>query len=220
MAPSHDPFSVVRASQLPLFKEPVRQAVITAAENAFYKNGYHGTTMRSISSGAGVTVGAPYYHYDSKQEILREIMDRFMRWSLQTTIDACAAAGEDPYSQLVAAVRSHVYQHATHQVPSFVVDNELRSLEPENREQIIQLRDQIQGIFTQAVQRGHEQRIFRTPYPRESARAVVTMCTSVASWFKVDGPLSAVDVAERYTTICLDAVRYASGSEAAALDVG
>ncbi|MET3721903.1 hypothetical protein ABIB27_003779 [Arthrobacter sp. UYEF21] len=39
------------------------------------------------------------------------------------------------------------------------------------------------------------------------------MCTSVASWFKIDGPLSAVDVAERYTTICLDAVRYVSGPD-------
>lgn len=208
MASSQDPFSVVRASQLPVFKEPVRQAVITAAEQAFYENGYHGTSMRSISTGAGVTVGAPYYHYDSKQAILREIMDRFMRWSLQTTIDACAAADDDPYSQLVAAVRSHVYQHATHQVPSFVVDNELRSLESKNRVEVIRLRDEIQAIFTLAVQRGHDEGIFATPFPRESARAVVTMCTSVASWFKSDGGLTAVDVAERYTTICLDAVRF------------
>ncbi|WP_186760271.1 MULTISPECIES: TetR/AcrR family transcriptional regulator [Arthrobacter] len=208
MRQNEDPFRVVRASKLPEFKEPVRQAVIVAAEKAFFENGYHGTSMRSISAGAGVTVGAPYYHYDSKQAILREIMDRFMRWSLQTTLDACAAAPDDPYSQLVTAVRSHVFQHATQQVPSFVVDNELRSLETENRQEIVRLRDEIQGIFTRAVQRGHDEGIFETPFPRESARAIVTMCTSVASWFKTDGDLSAVDVAERYTTICLDAVRF------------
>lgn len=209
MDQNEDPFRVVRASRLPDFKEPVRQSVIAAAENAFFENGYHGTSMRSISSAAGVTVGAPYYHYDSKQAILREIMDRFMRWSLQTTLDACAAAQEDPYSQLVAAVRSHVFQHATQQVPSFVVDNELRSLESANRQEIIHLRDEIQAIFTRAVQRGHDEGIFLTPFPRESARAVVTMCTSVASWFKTDGDLTAVDVAERYVVICTDAVRYA-----------
>lgn len=201
---------VICSSQLPTFKEPVRQRVIAAAENAFYQNGYHGTTMRTISADAGVTVAAPYYHYDSKQAILYEIMDRFMRWSMETTRAACVAAPDDPRSQLATAVWSHVYQHATHQVPSFVVNNELRSLGVAHRTEIIQLRDELQTIFTRAVERGQEEGLFHTPYVTESARAIVTMCTSVSSWFKTDGPLSAVDVSERYVTICLDAVRQTS----------
>lgn len=207
VTPTKDSIDVIHSSQLPIFKEPVRQRVIAAAENAFYQNGYHGTTMRTISAEAGVTVGAPYYHYDSKQAILYEIMKRFMHWSLETTRAACVVAAADPRAQLSTAVWSHVYQHATHQVPSFVVNNELRSLDADHRAEIVQLRDELQAIFTGAVERGCEEGIFHTPYVTDSARAIVTMCTSVSSWFKTDGPLSAVEVADRYTTICLDAVR-------------
>lgn len=204
--PSQDSIDIIRVSELPTYSEPVRQRVIEAAQRAFYLNGYHGTTMRTISADAGVTVGAPYYHYDSKQAILYEIMTRFMNWSLETTRAACSAATQDPRSQLVTAVWSHVYQHATHQVPSFVVNNELRSLSPGNRTHIIDLRDELQLVFTDAVERGCDEGIFQTPYVRESARAIVTMCTSVASWFKAEGPLSPVEMADRYVKICLDGV--------------
>ncbi len=203
---SQDSIDIIRASELPVFDEPVRQRVIEAAQKAFYQNGYHGTTMRTISANAGVTVGAPYYHYDSKQAILYEIMTRFMKWSLETTTAACNVAAQDPSSQFATAVWSHVYQHSTHQGPSFVVNNELRSLDSNNRAHIIDLRDELQLVFTDAVKRGCEEGSFRTPYVRESTRAIVTMCTSVASWFKTEGPLSPVEMADRYVKICLDGV--------------
>ncbi|TDE18927.1 TetR/AcrR family transcriptional regulator, partial [Actinomadura sp. 6K520] len=38
------------------------------------ENGYHGTSVRDIAVRAGLSPGALYYHFESKQELLATIM--------------------------------------------------------------------------------------------------------------------------------------------------
>ena len=44
--------------------------------------------------------------------------------------------------------------------------------------------------------------------PHVAARAVVTMCTALPSWWRPDGPLSAEQVADRYVGVALDMMRH------------
>ncbi|MCH8025062.1 MAG: TetR/AcrR family transcriptional regulator, partial [Candidatus Marinimicrobia bacterium] len=39
--------------------------------------GYHGTSMRDIATGAGIAVGGIYNHFDSKETIFIEVMKRW-----------------------------------------------------------------------------------------------------------------------------------------------
>jgi TetR/AcrR family transcriptional regulator, cholesterol catabolism regulator len=61
----------VRASR----KEATRQRVLTAARDLFVAQGYEGTTIRDIASGAGVAVGTVFTSFASKGEILSEVME-------------------------------------------------------------------------------------------------------------------------------------------------
>ena len=54
--------------------EATREAIIKAAFNLFVQQGYHGTSMRDIAAGAGITAGSIYNHFNDKAEIFQSVI--------------------------------------------------------------------------------------------------------------------------------------------------
>ena len=67
-------------------------------------------------------------------------------------------------------------------------------------------RQQQQRLFDQVVADGVVQGVFTTTLPQEAARAIVVMCTGVASWFSPRGRVSREQLAQRYQRLALDMV--------------
>jgi hypothetical protein len=116
---------------------------------------------------------------------------------------ALLGAAEDATSRLAAAVRAHVTFHAFRRMESFVAASEIRSLSPEDKTRNIEQRDRYEDIFVQILADGVASGEFATPYPDEVARALLAMCTAVATWYRSDGPLSVDDVAQRYVQLAM-----------------
>jgi AcrR family transcriptional regulator len=55
-------------------KEATRRRVLAAAKELFDNQGYEGTTIREIARRAGVSVGSVFTTFDSKGEILSQVM--------------------------------------------------------------------------------------------------------------------------------------------------
>ncbi|WP_030768422.1 ScbR family autoregulator-binding transcription factor [Streptomyces sp. NRRL F-2664] len=55
--------------------EITRQAILDGAAVAFDDNGYEGTSLSDVVKHAGVTKGALYFHFPSKQALARTLMD-------------------------------------------------------------------------------------------------------------------------------------------------
>lgn len=185
---------------------PGRQVIIDAAVRCFYEHGYDGSSVRDIVKEAGVTPAALYHYYAAKQDLLMDLVTRFMANSIERTEAALRDAGADPVARLFGAARSHVLWNASDVASSFIVNSEIRSLEPENRERHVAQRDRLQRLFDECVQDGCDQGVFATPWPREASRAVVVMCTFVARWYRADGPLTPEDIAVRYGHLALSLV--------------
>src|SRR5512133_953488 len=49
--------------------------IIEAAQRLIAEQGVEKTSMRDIAKGAGITTGAIYYYYKSKEELLYDVMD-------------------------------------------------------------------------------------------------------------------------------------------------
>jgi len=54
-----------------------RELLDTAAE-VFAEQGYNATTVRKIADHAGMLAGSLYYHFDSKESMLEEILRTFL----------------------------------------------------------------------------------------------------------------------------------------------
>lgn len=53
-----------------------RERILTVAATLFSDKGFNATSIRDISDALGVTKAALYYHFSSKEEILRAIVDQ------------------------------------------------------------------------------------------------------------------------------------------------
>lgn len=53
-----------------------RDHILDTAERCFAKNGFHATTMQMICRGAGISPGALYIYFDSKEALIAGICER------------------------------------------------------------------------------------------------------------------------------------------------
>ena len=55
--------------------ESTRQRILDAAARTFRDKGYAGATLNDIASAALLQAGSIYYHFDSKERLLEEVLD-------------------------------------------------------------------------------------------------------------------------------------------------
>ena len=55
--------------------ERTRAKILTTAARQFNRHGYDGTSLRTISRATSMKAGSMYYHFTSKDELLREVID-------------------------------------------------------------------------------------------------------------------------------------------------
>lgn len=53
--------------------------ILNAAEELFYEKGFAETSLRTITSKAGVNLAAVNYHFGSKKELIQSVFDRFLK---------------------------------------------------------------------------------------------------------------------------------------------
>lgn len=193
-------------------QQNVAQALLDASLRTFRAVGYHGSSVRDIAKAAGVTPAAVYHHYDSKQALLRAIMVQAMEDNVAAVSRAVEEHDGDPAAQLSALVATIVRYHAAHPDEAFVGNFELRSLEGESRAAVVALRDREEDMLTAVITAGASCGVFDGPYPKQAARAIIAMASSVAGWFRPDGPLTAEEVTEQYVFLALKLVGHDPGS--------
>ena len=57
-----------------------RERILDAAERLFMAHGYDGTSMRQITSEAGVNLAAVNYHFGAKETLMQEVFRRRLDW--------------------------------------------------------------------------------------------------------------------------------------------
>lgn len=179
------------------------EAMLRVALSLFVEQGYHGASMRDIAARAGVSVSAAYHYFPSKADMLRTIMIRVTEDLIADLEAARDGAGADPAAQLAAVARAHVLLHTRRQDESFIGNSELRSLSPVDRRKVVALRDKVGQVFKDIVAEGSRRRVFGQPYSAETVRAILTMCTAVAGWYRPNGADRPEAIAERYAVLAL-----------------
>src|SRR5262249_546853 len=90
---------------LPAGATAVQARLAEAAIELFYERGALATTVRDITGACGLTPGALYNHFESKDHLLYLVVRDIHRQVDDQLAVLIAAAGEHPVTQLTAAVR-------------------------------------------------------------------------------------------------------------------
>ncbi|AWT54299.1 TetR family transcriptional regulator [Mycolicibacterium smegmatis] len=185
-------------------------AVTAAAITTFVDTGYHGSTMRTIAHRAGISLAGVYHYYPSKQLMLVTILDLTMdevEWRTQAATDD----GTDPLTRLRLQVEALALFHTLRADLAFIGSSEMRSLEEPERSRISARRSSVQHLIDGQIRAAVAEGSAHCAKPLETARAIVTMCTSLPQWFDISGPTSAAEIASQYSTLALRMIGATSG---------
>ena len=101
-------------------RERTRAALIAAARTMFAELGYAGAAREDIVERAGVTRGAMYHHFTSKEALFQAVFE-VVEGELCTAIAKSAMASNDPVEQLRLGARAFLDAAATSEVRRIVL---------------------------------------------------------------------------------------------------
>lgn len=188
--------------------EPIsrRALILQEAAHLFREKGYPGANLRELARRSGIQGGSIYHHFASKQEILFQLMDHTMSDMIERLSERLIGT-QTPYEKLRATVYFHIEYHVTGPDQTYITDDELRNLEPENYLRVVAKRDRYQKIIEEIMLAGKTEEGWRLAEPKLYTRALIKMCAGVATWFKPGGDMSIAQVAEAYADLLCNGLR-------------
>lgn len=103
-----------------------RQRILAAATTEFVTLGFLGVTTRSIAAMADVPHGLVVYHFGTKLEVWRAVMERAItdfHNALETVVKE--SAGDDPVAALHASQRVFIEMSASRPVLNWLISHEM-----------------------------------------------------------------------------------------------
>ena len=191
---------------------PPVEAIRAAAFAQFAERGYPVVTVRDIMKACGLTQGALYNHFKSKDELLHDIIASTQGELERLCQQAVAGAGPDARAQLAAFVRVYVMRHSRLRIEALVANREIGWLDTARVSDIRRSRRAIRDIVVTILAHGVENDVFDPPRVegkhdlKAIAMALLDQCTHVSMWYGPGGDLAEEQMAKLYADMALRVV--------------
>jgi len=179
-----------------------RQEILRAAARLFQEQGYDGTSMNDVAAALKLSKGGLYHHFQSKDEILFDLMSHAMDITEQRVLNP-ARAIPDPEERLRTLIRRHIAVVLSER------DREITVMLHENHPLSPALRKRINGRkkdyihfvenLVADVQRARGSK--GTVRPRAAAFALLGMINWIYQWYRPAGSLQEENLVQQYTEI-------------------
>lgn len=181
-----------------------RQEILRTAARLFQERGYDATSMNDVAAALKLSKGGLYHHFQSKDEILFNIMSHAMDITEERVINPVRRM-DGAEERLRELIRLHI------EVVLSEEDREITVMLHENHPLPTGLRRKINGrkkdyihfvenlVADAQRQRGSAPAVT----PRAAAFALVGMINWIYQWYKPGGSLTGADIVRQYTDIFL-----------------
>lgn len=185
----------------------VVEDVTRAAVELFATRGYANTSVQQIVEAAGVTKGAMYHYFESKDDLLFGIYDSLL--SLQKAhLDEIVARGGSTEEILRAACVDVVETSIDHIDEGAVFFRSMNMLSAPRLQEVTRRRRGYHDEFAAIIERGQRERIFRDDIP--VALLVAHFFSDVhylSHWYSPEGAEGKTLIAEQITDLFLTSLR-------------
>ena len=181
-----------------------RQEILRTAARLFQQQGYDGTSMNDVAAALRLSKGGLYHHFQSKDEILFNLMNHAMDITEERVI-APVKAIADPEERLRTLIRRHIAVVLSERDREITVMlHENHPLSPALRKRInARKKDYVHFVenLIAEVQNQHGGSSKRTVTPRAAAFALLGMINWIYQWYRPDGSLREESLVQQYTEI-------------------
>jgi len=179
-----------------------RQEILRTAARLFQQRGYHATSMNDVASALKLSKGGLYHHFQSKDEILFNLMDHAMDLTQERVINPVRDIS-DAEGRLRALIRRHI------EVVLSVRDREITVMLHENHPLPQSLRRRInarkkdyvhfvENLIAEVQGARHSS---GSVSPRAAAFALLGMINWLYQWYRPEGTLQQEHLVQQYTEI-------------------
>lgn len=180
-----------------------RRDILRAAARLFQERGYDATSMQDIASALNFSKAALYHHFESKEEILFQIMSYGMDIFEEKVLGAVAGI-TDPEQRLRACIALHVgLVLGGRDREITVILHENRTLPAEAGRQINARKKRYVVYLGELIAQVQSQRGLARPAvePQTAAFALLGMINWMYQWYRPEGPLDEAAIARQYTAL-------------------
>jgi TetR/AcrR family transcriptional regulator, cholesterol catabolism regulator len=194
---------------LPTGATAIQARLAEAAIELFYERGALATTVRDITSACGLTPGALYNHFASKDHLLYLVVRDIHRQVDDQLAALLAATDDHPVTQLATAVRFLVSHTAGFKKRSRVANREFTLLTGSRRLEITAIRRRMRDRFAGIILAGAQQGLFSLVGGEDIAAAtmhaatITTMCVHISEWTLENAQLTVTALQDRYAELAL-----------------
>jgi TetR/AcrR family transcriptional regulator, cholesterol catabolism regulator len=189
-----------------------RQEILRTAARLFQQRGYDATSMNDVAAALKLSKGGLYHHFQSKDEILFEIMNHAMEITEERVL-APVRSIADPQERLRALIRLHievvlsprdreitVMLHENHPLPPAL----RKRINSRKKEYIHFVESLIADVQKEAQKESQAQRTGTarsTVSPRAAAFALLGMINWIYQWYKPEGDLQTHNLVPQFTEL-------------------
>jgi AcrR family transcriptional regulator len=84
-----------------------RERLIESARYLFWERGFAGTSMTDLLAHAGVNSGSFYHFFESKEALLREVLDGYLHALRPMVVDPAFAQTDEPVERIFAVLAGY-----------------------------------------------------------------------------------------------------------------
>lgn len=161
--------------------------LLTAAVELFSARGYHGVSVRDLTSQMGVQPSSLYAQFPSKADLFSELVF-LANEEIRTRMRAALLGSEpQPDAQLRTLVHDYVDFHATYPLLATIGHNDLNVLSGRSLEQVAASRKDAVDTMRSVILRGNDLGVFDCADPWVAVAAIAGMGIRVATWYLPPG---------------------------------
>jgi AcrR family transcriptional regulator len=181
-----------------------RQEILRTAARLFQQRGYDATSMNDVAAALKLSKGGLYHHFQSKDEILFEIMNHAMEITQERVLNPVRGIA-DPEERLRALIRLHIEVVLSPRDREITVMlHENHPLPPTLRKRINSRKKEyihfLENLIGEVQEKGRQQTKIKVS-PRAAAFALLGMINWIYQWYKPEGELQAQNLVPQFTDL-------------------
>ena len=160
--------------------EETRERLLDVAQSCFSRQGYDATGIAEICGVAGVSKGAFYYHFGSKQALFLELLNRWLG-GLDVQLQV-VRAGEADVSQALlrmAVMASTIFEEASDRLPILFEFWIQAGRDPSVWGAVIEPYRRYRSFFADMIRDGIEAGTLRPVDPERAAQMLVSLAVGL-----------------------------------------
>jgi AcrR family transcriptional regulator len=191
--------------------QATREQIVAAAAQLLAEQGYMSTSLDQVAAQAGLTRGAIYYHFESKEALYWEVVGPALGRAQQRLRER-SEKKTDPALGLREFLHNTL-RTAQNPQSRYLWYQEMIPLDEEMRRKARDEEREFERLLADLIARGQDDGLFVEGDPKIIALIIISAISRSARWYDPEGPVPVAEFVDVFSRLVLNGLLTGAGRE-------